>query len=463
MSTRWRRLSPALGALALTVALATGCGDDGGSGGGADTLDTSLADTAVADTAVADTAVADTAVADTAVADTEVADTRDVFVADTTPPTEAECSPTAQPETLAGKSWTLRAFDPRCADPTITNCTLDGVCLKEQKDNLVVVPDAITRPELWIHLGGSGGKPTNAKNILRAAAYSGYRALGLAYMNEPSVADRCNDPVTGVDYDVTCSEKTRLEVITGEDVSPWLEIGASDGLISRLEHALAWLDDRDPSGGWDAYRDGEGHVRWDRIAMSGFSQGGGNVGLISRDHPLRRAFFLSKGAGSVKTLAGDCASDGSCADDGALCCDLSGDPECDEPPASGGKCVHFELAPWVHTGAGGEGTAADRATPAARLYGLVNVNETAWTYSPDVFAAWGMDAWGDFISADPGGEGPPFSGTHQLSSALEPCNGGSFHQSMGADAIQPKIGGCDGQKPAMWDAWLYMMSHEEAE
>ncbi len=426
-----------------------GCDGDGGLGVGQRT-DAMLAD-ADADAPDTDAPRADVSLADATAEDVS---------ADASPP--AECAGEAITETAAGHTWTLRTFDPRCADPLITNCTLDGACLKEQKDNLVIVPAQVTRPELWVHLPGTGGKPTNAKNILRAAAFAGYRALGLAYLNEVTVSDRCTDPATGADYDEACPEETRLEIIYGADTSPRIAVGRHDGLVSRLEHALAWMDAQEPTRGWDAYLDADGHPRWDRIGLSGFSQGGGHVGLIARDKRLARAVFLSVAGDSTKILTGACAADGSCAG-GGRCCDVSGEPQCDSPPASGGQCVDAGLAPWVESGRGGAGAAASRATPAARLYGLVNVSEPAWVQTPLVFNAWGLNAWGGFISADPSDGAPPFSGTHQLSSALPPCGSGSAHQSMGADAIEPKIGGCGGVKPAMFDAWVYMMTHEQPE
>lgn len=102
-------------------------------------------------------------------------------------------------------------------------------------------------------------------------AFAGYRALGLAYMNEQKVSDLCTDPQTGLDYDATCTETARLELIYGEDTSSRIAIGPHDSLVSRLEHALAWMDAQDPGGGWDAYLDADGHPRWDRIGLSGFS------------------------------------------------------------------------------------------------------------------------------------------------------------------------------------------------
>lgn len=366
-----------------------------------------------------------------------------------------ECTETWRDLSLGGLTLRERIIDPRCTDPAIDSCPADGERCMASKDHYVVVAPGERRGVLWVHLVGSGGEPTNATNIARVAATEGYHALGLAYMNEPSVGDRCTDLVTGMARPTACEGLVRTEILTGADSTPWVAIDRPNSIEHRLERLLVALHAEDPTRGWDAFYTEADGLQWARIAFSGFSQGGGMAGIISRDHAVARAVFFSKGAGSEASIGAACADSSTCPS--GRCCP-EGEEECEGDPPGGGRCIDLAPVEWSRTGGNGQGTAADRATPGARLYGIYHREETAALYSPQVFELWGMGTAGTAIDAD---VGPPFGDAHVLNSGLAPCAGGSFHQSMGNNAVQPKQGGCGGNVPAMIDAWRHMMTHED--
>jgi hypothetical protein len=372
----------------------------------------------------------------------------------------AECAVARETLTLGSTGAVRLGVAPSCVDPRTR--------LLPDKLHTVTVPDAPSSPLLYVHLGGSGGQPTQHTNLTDTAAFEGMRAIGLAYPNEPSVDARCTDPETGASRGLDCEAEVRAEVVYGVDTSPHETIPVADAIVFRLWRLLGWLDAQAPDAGWAAYRD-EGGIRWDRVVLSGFSQGGGHAGVIGRDHRLARVFFLSKAAGAALNYDVDEASAPSCAPDPAdptdpvlpcdrgACCPLD-EPQCDTPPASDGRCLFPVPNPIADTGGDtdgdglGDGPPSTRATPPERTFLLVHRDEPAFLYSPDVMRLFGVDALGDFADVDTAS--PPYGGTHLLSTGLPPRGSCSPHQSLGADGCQPRSGGL----PAMVPAWRYMMT-----
>lgn len=199
------------------------------------------------------------------------------------------------------------------------DCTDLDITALADKRHLAIVPEAMTQEVLWLHLGGSGGRPAATANIGHAAAREGYRYISLAYPNERSVAARCNGP-TGPRPD-TCAGDVRLEVLYGVERTHDFEMQADEAIVPRLLALLQFLNDEQPGEEWLRYVAADGQPAWDRIAVSGFGQGGGMAGLIARDHRVARALYLSNGAGGTLTRPADaeaCFSHASCAS--GRCC-----------------------------------------------------------------------------------------------------------------------------------------------
>lgn len=356
--------------------------------------------------------------------------------------------------TQALKGGTLAAINAVCTDSAITALG--------SKRHVVMVPSE-ANGLLWLHLGGSGGKPANTTKLGTAAMDSGYRYISLAYTNEPSIADRCTCPEGP--RPIECEELARAEVLTGEDISPWLEMESDESIEHRLKALLLYLATQDTKGGWDQYLTPEGEIKWNRLAVSGFSQGGGMAGMIARDHGVNRALYFSKGAGSgLKAMIEPdsyqaCSSDEECGE-GISCCPFD-DLACAAPPEEGGLCAEQVPVPWANTGVDtngdglGDGNASKRATPPERQFAVVHREEGAWLYSPEVFESWGMGD--DYVDLDAQQSG--FSIDEQLFSlSLPPNNDCSEHQSMGSDSclsIHPAT-----SQPALLPMWKFVMDLE---
>lgn len=342
------------------------------------------------------------------------------------------------------------------------NCTDPAITALGSKRHLVMVPNE-TRPVLWLHLGGSGGDPSKTTTLGSAAMSSGYRYISLAYTNAPGVGEhcRCEEGPRPVD----CAELTRAEILTGQDLSPYLEMESDEAIEYRLLALLTYLNALDSRGGWETFLTDEGEIDWRRIAVSGFSQGGGHAGMIARDHAVNRALYFSSGADSALLAMTEpstyqsCTSDQECGE--WACCPFD-DLNCTTAPVAGGLCNDATVIPWANSGPDtngdglGDANASKRVTPPERQFAAIHRSEPAWQTSPEVFELWGM---GDrYIDLDT--EQIGYSVDAQLFSLdLEPNTSAcSAHQSMGTDAclsIHPAT-----SQPALLPLWRFVMDLE---
>ena len=118
------------------------------------------------------------------------------------------------------------------------------------------------------------------------------RAIGLQYVNDGPVNSICvmqwrNNPPADPD----CQENLRLERVYGIDASPLDDVSSANSLVNRLTKLLEYLDAQQPELAWGDYLV-DGAPRWDRIVVSGHSQGSGMAALIARDETVARVLMF---------------------------------------------------------------------------------------------------------------------------------------------------------------------------
>lgn len=291
------------------------------------------------------------------------------------------CSePYAVPDFTTEVEVTARQIVPSALDPETD--------LLPQKEHVVLLPSSVPlRDELFVMLGGTGGTPSNNRNLYEIAARAGYRTIGLAYVNEPSGDALCQGAVD----QAACFVAEHEEKIYGLPGVDGVEVDEPDSIEGRLVRLLAALDGQFPGEGWGQFLEGQAPA-WHRVVLAGFSQGSGHAGFIGRDHELARLVFLASGGDSYL------------------------DPETGQPSA----------APWCFE---------PRATPIERTFGLLHEQDN-FEGKRLVYEAYGLDAFGDFSSA--GAASPPHGCSHQLSTDLTPKGGtDEYHLSLANDAAMP--------------------------
>jgi hypothetical protein len=141
--------------------------------------------------------------------------------------------------------------------------------------------------DLFVFMSGTGGKPAAVSDFLDVVAGQGYRVISLAYNDAPAVVGVCpRDP------DPDCSARVRQKRIFGDDVTSRVDDTPAESIVNRLVKLLVTLDRQHPSEGWGGYVDG-GAPRWDRIAVSGHSQGAGMAAFIAQRHTVARVVLMS--------------------------------------------------------------------------------------------------------------------------------------------------------------------------
>ena len=153
--------------------------------------------------------------------------------------------------------------------------------------DIVIGSDLPASAPLAIFLPGSGGKPANTVGLLRVIAAQGYRVIGLEYDDTPAVVQVCpRDP------DPDCSARFREMRVSGTGARAPVANPVAEAIVPRLVATLRYLDRKDPKAGWAGYLDGD-QPRWDRITVSGLSQGAGMAAYIAKQHPVRRVVLFS--------------------------------------------------------------------------------------------------------------------------------------------------------------------------
>ena len=151
----------------------------------------------------------------------------------------------------------------------------------------ITLPGLSRDAPLAVFLPGTNGRPEHALELLRVIAAQGYRVLGLQYDSSPAVVRLCpRDP------DPACSAKFREMRVSGTGGPAPVANSIAEAIVPRLVAALRALDRREPDQGWGGYLDGD-QPRWDRLVLSGLSQGAGMAAFIAKQHKLRRVVLFS--------------------------------------------------------------------------------------------------------------------------------------------------------------------------
>jgi len=169
-----------------------------------------------------------------------------------------------------------RLCDPEGHDEPTSGLRVHRVLLREDVEH--------HRDELFLFLPPGPGH----MNImtLEWAALSGFRVISLGYVNDVDIDKTCAEQEDG------CFSDFREETIYGRDVSPYLQIGPVDSLMTRLEVLLAELASQEPEH-WSRYLDEDGDVVWPKVVVAGWSVGSGNAAMVAKNHPVKGAFLLS--------------------------------------------------------------------------------------------------------------------------------------------------------------------------
>ena len=201
--------------------------------------------------------------------------------------------PTSGPGAVlaTGSCW---MFSPASAGASAAGQNATGL-------SYAIEPAGTESGTLVLLLNGTGGSPGQmvfdpGRNLFNAAAESGHHVLALAYRSDLAVGEMCGPRPE-------CYAATRSTQLTGVFQpgadSSLADIRVDEGVIPRLDQALRALDASRPGAGWSAFI-GNGaasaaadRIAWQRIIVSGHSQGGGHAAYLGKLFPVVRVVQFS--------------------------------------------------------------------------------------------------------------------------------------------------------------------------
>jgi hypothetical protein len=118
------------------------------------------------------------------------------------------------------------------------------------------------------------------------------------YPDDVAAAEVCR-----YDSDPDSFEAFRMAIIHGGN-SDHIRVKDYDSIESRLKKLLVALQQARPRENWGQFLDEGGGIAWERIAVSGQSQGGGHAGLIAVKHRVARVLMFGAPKDSSLALRG---------------------------------------------------------------------------------------------------------------------------------------------------------------
>jgi len=273
--------------------------------------------------------------------------------------------------------------------------------------------------KLLLHLPGSGHEPWQATNWVRTAAALGYHAVSIKYQNVPSIASFC-----GANTNLDCYRLVTEENLTGAvwadgDPTAIKQVSLTDSITNRVVKLLNFLATNAVTSAqnWGQFLGSDG-VTWNKVAVSGHSQGGSGALLLAKLHAVERA-------------------------------------------------VLFATVDWVYfpTNTRPAWFAEPGLTPPERLYGFTHFEDFGGAnheQQPLIWQDLGMTAFGPIVPVE--SNAPPFLGSHTLTTRLRPATTNSngsleYHASVIIDrAIPTNAAGAVTWRPV----WSYMLTNGSA-
>lgn len=289
-------------------------------------------------------------------------------------------------------SQTLHIVQPNTADPA------SGV---PSSNHFVYINQTITdKNKLFLFLPGTYAVPYNYREILKHAANLGYHSIGLTYPNDLLINSIC-----ALSIDTTCHSRARLEVFDGIDRHIDINVDTNNCIERRTLKLVQYLHINYPSENWGQYFTGN-EINWNKIIVSGHSQGGGHAGIISKIKQVDRVAMFA---------------------------------------AMDWIPILNRNADWITW---------NGPTAADKYYGFIHQDDEMVDFN-NLQTTWnnyGMNSFGSLILVDSTNE--PYSGSHMLFTSETPANDPSkFHGSVVADAYTPINSGL----PVFSSVWTYMI------
>lgn len=156
-----------------------------------------------------------------------------------------------------------------------------------EDDHYVIRNNQIHLNTLLLFMGGTGSEPDDYNFVCEHAASIGLDVISLSYSNGVPAAP------LGSSSDPLIFDNYRDEICFGNPGSDVVDVNEFNSINSRTLHLLNYLDAEYPDQNWGQYITAFDTPRWDKIIVSGHSQGAGHAGYLAKENEVNRVVMFS--------------------------------------------------------------------------------------------------------------------------------------------------------------------------
>ncbi|MBF0502120.1 MAG: hypothetical protein HQM09_18415 [Candidatus Riflebacteria bacterium] len=140
--------------------------------------------------------------------------------------------------------------------------------------------------ELVVFLPGTGGKGKGSVEFNKVAANDGFHMIALAYPSDVSISHfkHLDDP--------DAFAKARENIISGKVQFGNLGVNEANSIDNRLLKLLQYLSIHFPTEHWEQYLMNNKSIYWEKIILTGQSQGGGHALFMAMKNKAARVIMF---------------------------------------------------------------------------------------------------------------------------------------------------------------------------
>jgi dienelactone hydrolase len=179
-----------------------------------------------------------------------------------------------------------RPAEVRLVNPSDTDARIDTFTGAGQEHVVYFNDDVAPKSQLVVFLPGTGASGHGGANLCRCAAAEGFHVVALTYPSAVPLS------VYRTSEDPDAFAKARLNIITGR--GPYREFRTTEpnSIENRLTKLIRHLAAVAPGQQWDQYVTAEGVLAWDKVGLTGQSQGAGHAALMATRRKVARVVLF---------------------------------------------------------------------------------------------------------------------------------------------------------------------------
>jgi hypothetical protein len=140
--------------------------------------------------------------------------------------------------------------------------------------------------KLLLFIGGTFSSPLQYEFFSKHAATLGYDVINISYLNSVLTT------LLAGSSDSLSFDKFREEICFGTPISPAVTVDSLNSIYTRTFKLLQYLAQQYPSEHWQDYIIGNS-LNWNKISVSGHSQGAGHAAYFSKQFAVERAVMFA--------------------------------------------------------------------------------------------------------------------------------------------------------------------------